>query len=534
MERRDFLKGLAATLAVAHSMPQIAEALTGYLQGLADDLAGTSDPAAYWGRVGEEFLLRQGRIHFNCGSIGLTPRAVVEAHKAYIDRLEDDPYPMTWSGWDDASSEASLTKARKFIGARENAEMLLTRNTSEAMNLIATGIRWEAGDEVLTTDHEHAGGIYCWLHMQRMADIRVKQIHLPTPVQDKAQILQLIEDGITDRTRVVSVSHVNTTTGLRMPLADIAAITRPRGILLVADGAQVPGMLDVNVRDLGVDAYASSSHKWMLAPKGTGLLYIRGQVSSQIRPISASTPNGSQHAVYMANGGTRNTPLMIAHGDTMDFHDVIGRQRVEERVLELNRYLREQLRPNATLVPVTPEDPELSSAMVAYIPQTTTVGNLYNQLHDWGISIKQTGYNAVYGDNDLPRDGKKVIRLSTHIFNDEAQIDQLVRALGDATGVSTSITGDAGERPRAFESGYNYPNPFNANTQIRYQLPSAGDVEVAIYNSQGQTLEVLNSGWQEAGAHQLTWNAANQASGTYFYEVRAGVQRLARKMVLLK
>jgi isopenicillin-N epimerase len=534
LERRDFFKGLAASLAAAYSLPHMAHALSEYLRDLAADLSMISDPAAYWERVGEEFLLREGRIHFNSGSIGLTPRPVVEAYKAYIDRLEDDPYPDTWSGWDDAKSEDALTKARRFIGARVNGEMLLTRNTTESMNLIATGIRWEAGDEVLTTDHEHAGGIICWLHMRRMAGIKVNQIRLPTPVESKAQILQAIEDGITARTRVVSVSHVNTTTGLRMPLADIAAITRPRGILLVADGAQVPGMLNVNVRDLGVDAYASSSHKWMLAPKGTGLLYIRDTASNEILPISASTGSKIVHGVYMANGGTRNTPLMIAHGDTMDFHDVMGRDRVEARVLELNRYLRDRLRPLATLRSVTPEDPELASAMVSYVPVGTTVNRIYSQLADWGISIKQTGHHAVYGDDWPPSEGEKVIRLSTHIFNNEEQIDRLVRALGDATGVSTNISEAFGERPQAFESGYNYPNPFNSSTQIRYQLPRSSDVEVIVYNAKGQAVEVISSGWQEAGAKQLTWNATGQASGSYFYEVRSGAQRLVRKMVLLK
>ena len=532
MERRNFLKGLAASLAVAQSLPEIAQALSSYLRDLSDNLAATPDADAYWSRVGEEFLLRTGRIHFNCGSIGATPRAIVEAHKAYLDRMEEDPYAHAWSGYEEARSEAVLDKAKDFIGARSRSEMLLTRNTTEAMNLVATGIRWEPGDEVLTTDHEHPGGILCWLHMQGMAGIRVRQIHLPTPTVDKAEILQRIEDGLTDRTRVVSVSHVNTTTGLRMPLAEIAAITRPRGILLVADGAQVPGMLDVNVRDLGVDAYASSSHKWMLAPKGTGLLYIRDEAASEIRPISASTGDGSHHAVYMANGGTRNTPLMVAHGDTMDFHDVIGRPRVEARVLQLNRYLRDRLRPLATLTPVTPEDPELASAMVSYIPTGKTVGQIYSQLADWGISIKQTGYNTVYGDNDLPRDGAKVIRLSTHIFNDEEQIDRLARALADATGTSTAV--GEGEKPRPAETGYNYPNPLNSSTQIRYQLPHAGEVEVAIYNTQGQTVEVLSSGWREAGAHQLTWEAAGHASGTYYYEVRTGAERMVRKMMLLK
>lgn len=514
----------------------MAEALTGYLRGFADDLAGAPDTEAYWARVGQEFLLPDWRMHFNCGSIGLTPGAIVEAYKAYIDRLELDPLAHTWSGFDDAPSEAVLGKAGEFVGARSSREMLLTRNTSEAMNLVATGIRWEPGDEVLTTDHEHPGGIICWLHMQRMAGIRVRQIHLPTPVRDKADILQRIEDGITSRTRVVSVSHVVTTTGLRMPLADIAAMTRPRGILLVVDGAHVPGMLDVNVREMGVDAYASSSHKWMLAPKGTGLLYIRAESSEQILPISASTGDGIRHAVYMAGGGTRNTPLMLAHGDAMDFHNVIGKARVEARVLQLNRYLREGLRSVPALTPTTPEDPALASAIVSCTLQGTPMELVMRRLREWGISIKQTKYNAVYGDNDLPRENEPIIRLSTHIFNTEEQVDRLVQALGDVAGRSTStaVTDSQADTPRAFEAGNSYPNPFNSSTQIRYQLPMDSDVEVAVYDARGQLLEVLTSGRQAAGPHQLMWDASGRASGTYFYEVRAGATRLARKMLLLK
>ena len=134
---------------------KIADALTNYLQDLANDLASATHAADYWRRVGEEFMLRSGRIHFNCGSIGATPRSIVAAHKAYLDRMEADPYAHAWSGFEDAGSEAVLDKARQFIGARTRSEMLLTRNTTEAMNLVATGIRWQPGDEVLTTDHEH-------------------------------------------------------------------------------------------------------------------------------------------------------------------------------------------------------------------------------------------------------------------------------------------------------------------------------------------------------------------------------------------
>jgi len=533
MERREFFKGLIATLAVVHTLPEIAHAISDYLKSLADDLAATPSETDYWRRVGEEFLLEPGRLHFNNGSIGATPRAIVEAHKAYLDRMETNPYGYAWSGYPEARSEAVLDKASEFVGGRQGL-MLLTRNTTEGMNLVATGIRWREGDEVLTTDHEHAGGLICWLHMEQMAGIKVRQIHLPTPIADRGEILQRIEDGITDRTRVVSVSHVNTTTGLLMPLAEIADITRPKGIFLVCDGAQVPGMLDVNVADLKVDAYASSSHKWMLAPKGTGLLYISGRVVSDIRPISASTGERNNYAVYMAGGGTRNTPLMLAHGDTMDFHTIIGKPRIEARVRQLNAYLRQRLSGFPNLTPVTPEDPGLNSAMVSYRLEGTTVGQLKSALGDRRITIKQTGYNWVLSGNSIPNESVPVIRLSTHIYNDEAQIDRLVDQMAEIMDVPTDVGMESGSGPGAFQVEQNYPNPFNASTQIHYDLARSGEVEVAVYNARGQAEQVIASGWQEAGAHQLTWDASGRASGTYYYEVRAGAERVARKMVLLK
>jgi hypothetical protein len=202
-------------------------------------------------------------------------------------------------------------------------------------------------------------------------------------------------------------------------------------------------------------------------------------------------------------------------------------------VRQLNAYLRQRLRELPLLTPVTPEDPELSSAMVACTVDGMTVGNLYKALADRGINIKQTGYNSVVTDSLIAKENTKVIRLSTHISNDEAQIDRLVEEMAAILGVSTRVDTD-GLRPRAFGTDPNYPNPFNSSTQIGYELPRASQVEVAIYNAGGQAEEVIAAGWQEAGAHRLTWDAGNRASGTYYYEIRAGAERLARKMVLLK
>lgn len=333
---------------------------------------------------------------------------------------------------------------------------------------------------------------------------------------------------------MVSISHINTTTGLRMPVAEIAAMTRPRDILLVCDGAQAPGMLDVDVKELQVDAYASSSHKWMLAPKGTGLLYVRREMQDRIRPVSAfASGGGSYYVPYTASGGTRNTPILFAHRDTMTLHNILGRERVEQRVLQLNAYLRQRLAAFPQLTPVTPSAPELASAMVSYTVQGVGVNGLYEELSRRDIIIKRTAYNSILPGNDIPEERVSVVRLSTHIFNSEAQIDRLVDELADILGESTSV-GSTSASPTDFALQPNYPNPFNGSTRVGFQLPQGEHVEVAVYNAEGQLVDVLQDGWREAGVHQLTWNAAERASGPYFCQVTAGTHREVRKMLLLR
>ncbi|MBT4503554.1 MAG: aminotransferase class V-fold PLP-dependent enzyme [Gemmatimonadetes bacterium] len=533
MERREFFGSFLATLTAAATLPEIARALEDYMGSLKRELDGITDDANFWERAQREFLLQPGLIHFNCGSIGATPAPIVEAHKAYIDRLEENPYAQTWSGIGSGTFDTIQQTAARFLRA-DTDEVFLTRNTTEGMNLVAGGMRLEPGDEILTTDHEHPGGVMCWLHMAALHGVRVRQIHLPTPTASKDEILQLVEDGITPRTRVCSFSHVNTTTGLRMPLAEIAAITRPRDILLACDGAQVPGMLAVDVKQLQVDTYASSSHKWMLAPKGTGLLYVRKEVQDRIRPVSAfASGGGSYYAPYTAGGGTRNLPVLLAHRDTMTLHNILGRERVEQRVLQLNAYLRQRLAADVRLTPVTPEAPELSSAMASYRVRGMAVNTLFDELKKRDIIIKRTAYNSVLLDNDIPNEHVSIIRLSTHIFNSEAQIDRLAEELADILGTTTSV-GSGSSAPTDFVLRPNYPNPFNESTNIRFQLPQAEHVEIAVYNAEGQLVDVLQDGWREAGAHQLTWNAAERASGPYFYQVTAGSDREVRKMLLLR
>jgi selenocysteine lyase/cysteine desulfurase len=313
--------------------------------------------------------------------------------------------------------EEVRAKAAEFLGAGLE-ELVLTENTTSGMNAVAQGLAGSlrTGDEILTTNHEHPGGSICWEYLAKHQGVRIVRIPMPAPVKDKGQIVQLIQEHITPRTRVCSFSHVETITGLQMPLADMASLTRPREIVLVCDGAQAPGMLKIDVKALQVDAYASSSHKWMLAPKGSGLLYIRKEAQQRIQPMLLSTG----YNAYTAASGTRNVPQILGHGLTIDFHNAIGRDRVEARCRQLGSHLRQRLCEISSLRLLAPTQDELSSGMVSFALTKGSNQQVYERLHkEHDIVVKV-----------VPKPEYNALRFSTHIFNREEDLDRTAGIIG--------------------------------------------------------------------------------------------------------
>lgn len=410
MRRRSFVRGLAA----AATVPWLPDARAS-LADFSRDLARIEDDAAFWRTVRSQFLLRPGLSHMNCATIGATPRPVVSTFVSHLWETEGDPQEQVFGAphlrMDDVRAHAAA-----FLGASPD-EVVLTRNTTEGMNAVAQGMDLRPGDQILTTNHEHPGGSICWEHLARRSGAEIVKIEMPPAVGSAEEVVALVEAHLTPRTRVCSFSHVCTITGLVMPLAAIAEVTRPRGVLLVCDGAQAPGQLAVDVHALGVDSYASSSHKWLLAPKGTGLLYIRQGAQDRIRPMCLESGYGA----YTGSFGTRNVAMVLAHGAAMNFHDAIGRDRVEGRCRELRRRLRAGLEDMPGLRILTPTDEALCAGIVT-------------------ISLDRGDYREarriLYDEHDIVlKNGKaeyNAIRISTHIFNSEADVDRLLDALPGA------------------------------------------------------------------------------------------------------
>ncbi len=426
MKRRSFFQGLLASGAALNLWPGALSAASERIDRLRADLGGLQPGgASFWKRVQGEFQLSAGITHMNNGSIGPSPRVVTEGIIDALGQLEADPYHNTWGGLA-AGMEDVRSHAADFIGA-ERDEVALTRNTTEGMNLIATGLDLQPGDEVLTTNHEHGGGMICWQYLRKRRGVKLNYLELPTPVRDTAQLLELVEQNLTPRTRACSFMHADTITGMQMPLAEISELTRPRDILLVSDGAQTPGMLAIDVKKLGVDAFASSSHKWLLAPKGTGLLYIRKEVQDRIQPISLY----SGYSAYSASGGTRDVAGILGHGAAIDFHNAIGREQIEARCRQLSTRVREHLEQIPKLKLLTPVQPELTSGMVTFAVEGMKNGDVHKRLwEDHRIAAKVA--QGTYAFTEVPGELHKnynALRFSTHIYNDESQVDRLAEAL---------------------------------------------------------------------------------------------------------
>lgn len=425
MERRGFVKTLAAATLPWSRLSGTAHAL----EELEKDLTAAGEGASRWSRLRQEFQLKPGFAHFNTGSCGAAPKAVTEAVARYSHELEGDPVRNTFGGLGSGMEDVRRLAA-EFLGA-DVTETALTRNTTEGMNGVATGIDWEPGDEVLTTNHEHGGGMVCWQHVRKHRGVVVKYLKMPTPLRDKDEFLDLLERHLTPRTRVCSLMDVDTITGLRYPLADVARITRPRGVLLVCDGAQSPGMLDVDVKALGVDTFASSSHKWMLAPKGSGLLYIRREVQDRVQPVFLYSGYGG----YSASSGTRDVAGILGHGVAMEFHNLLGRDRVEARCRELSARLRGHLERIPRVRILTPAQPELSGGILTFSVDGLSASLLARRLleeHDMAVKVAQGTYAFV--PDDVEGESYNALRVSTHICNDEADVDRLAAAVEEMVG----------------------------------------------------------------------------------------------------
>jgi isopenicillin-N epimerase len=365
LNRRSFLanaSGLAATFAFRDGLfAQLEKAPS----SLPDKKLYENNENAYWSELRKQFLIPEDEIYLNSGTVGSSPapvlRAVFDGYYETEKMAQQDPedYPI----WGYAAWNEFRDPLAAFVGCSRD-EIALLRNATEANSYIANGIDMKPGDEVLMTDQEHPGGEHPWNLRAKRYGVVVKKVALPKPVQNAEQVLNLFNDAITPRTRVMFFSHITTATGVVLPAKDLCALARSKGVLSAVDGAHVIGMMRLNVQELGCDMYSSSQHKWLLAPKGSGFLYVRDEVIDRLWNTIATEgwDDPKIRAERFQRIGSSNVPSLWGMRAAIKLAHDIGMDRIERRHRQLCDYILSEMMKRGTESWTSP-DPALRCAI---------------------------------------------------------------------------------------------------------------------------------------------------------------------------
>ena len=342
--RREFLATLSLPAAVAVGGlpgapvrigprgPEILESLSRY-PGAPEDVAADED---FWAHVSEAFTVDRSLVNFNNGGVSPSPAYVQDAMKRHLDFSNLAPSYTMWDVLAPGLETVRQRMAREW--GVDGEEIAITRNASEGLQICQFGYDLEAGDEVLTTTQDYGRMLTTFRQRERREGIVLRQFELPVPSEDPADVVRRFEEGITPRTRLILMCHMINLTGQILPVRDVVEMARGHGIPVIVDGAHALAHFDFKISDLECDNYSTSLHKWLFAPHGTGLLYVRREVIGEIWPLMAARDDMTDDIRKFEEIGTHPAANRLAIAEALTFHQGIGSKRKEQRLV----YLRDR------------------------------------------------------------------------------------------------------------------------------------------------------------------------------------------------
>jgi isopenicillin-N epimerase len=374
----------------------------------ANDLFG-SNPEKYWLQVREEqFYLPSWRVFLNNGSLGVAPRPVLAAVTDYLERsaaLMVEEYPR----WGYETLDEYRAEMAQFVGCKKQ-ELAFMHNATEGMSTIAAGLDLKSGDEVVITNQEHPSGRCPWQLRQAREGIVLREIEIPLPPKSPEQIADLVTGAFGPKTRVVSFSGITTTTGLITPMKDICAAARAKGIVSVVDGAHITGQIPFRLDEVDCDYFVGSPHKWLFAPAGCGLLYIREENLRKLWPtvVTARWDQQDLGAARFMMMGTNNRAIFEGMMAGLRFSAQIGSDRIYKRIHSLAQYTYAKARDCRHVELLTPQNDSMYGSLVTMRFRQGNPDKLWS-------ACKEKKIWVVEGER---------VRLSLHIHTRKSDVDE--------------------------------------------------------------------------------------------------------------
>jgi selenocysteine lyase/cysteine desulfurase len=421
-QRRDFLRkaGLASAATILHSLfqpawsRQLEQAMIKANNVTPDQLATDED---FWYYIQQSFTVSPSIINLNNGGVSPAPKTVQEAMKRYYDYSNEAPSYYMWRILDQGRETLRTNLAK--LGGCNPEELAINRNASEGMETVIFGLQLNAGDEVVVAKQDYPNIVNAWKQREQRDRIKIVWVNLELPSEDEAYLVRQYVNAFTPRTKAVNVTHIINWNGQVLPVRKIADEAHRRGIEVVVDGAHSFAHLDFKIRDLGADYFATSLHKWLYAPIGSGLLYVRKEKIKNVYPLFASDIPLKDDIRKFEHLGTRPFFIEQAIGKAIEFHEMIGSERKQARLHYLKAYWMEKVKkvPNVTLH--TSLHPRWSGAigMVSIEGKEPSALDSYLFSHH-RIHCVPINWENIHG-----------IRITPNVYTTTAQLDALVEGI---------------------------------------------------------------------------------------------------------
>jgi len=420
LTRRDFFRFLAGTALSLAALDEATAAVYQSITSLNQKYLGDESPdGLYWEGIRRQFLFEDGLVMMNNGTVGPMPKPVFNTLMRYFKLQATNPYDVY--NFLPTFREQTRAKLAAFVHASPE-EVVLTHNTTEGLNFVTAGLDMKEGDEVVVSNMEHPGAINPWKLKQKRSGIVIKEVPFGVPPKSVDEIVGSIAAAVTPRTKIISLGHTVYITGLISPLKEISRMAHDKGLLVLGDSAHGLGMLDLSMKEMGIDFFASSPYKWLGAPTGIGLFFVKKEAQDKLWPtiVTGGWDTYKDSRKFETHGQDADA-LVFALDEALNFHNAIGQPRIERRIKALAAFLKQELRKVPGVKIHTPDDPYLSGGLTAFSLEGVDPEKIVNYVRE--------EYNLVVrtiGNKDA---GTLAVRVSTPMYVTRKDIENLVKGV---------------------------------------------------------------------------------------------------------
>jgi len=420
--RRSFFQKVIGTASAFSLTPLVSQAIAEDVSDALFSLNKLSPLAAandeeLWARMAQAYTVSPNILNLNNGGVSPQPKVVQDAVDRYYHLSNEAPTYYMWQILD--KGREPLRRKLADLAGVSHDELAINRNTTEALGTFTWGIDMKRGDEIVMTKQDYPNMIHAWKQREQREGVKINWINLNLPIENDNLVIKAYVDATTSKTKIWHITHLITWTGQILPAAKLCAEARKRGIITIVDAAHSFAHVDYKISDLNCDYFGTSLHKWLCAPFGTGLMYVRKPLIEKTWPIFPNDKPLSPDIKKFEALGTRSFAPEQAIGQAIDFHNAIGGKRKQERLHYLKRYWCEAITKNPRVKLHISLNPEYSCALGTFSIEGMDVGDISSKLmSEYGIhtvSIKWENVNAV--------------RVTPHVYTTTKDLDRFIEAV---------------------------------------------------------------------------------------------------------